>query len=273
MTEVKSYVCPNCGANTTNTQNCDYCGSLLVRFVERDIDLSGTAYLNNDNVLPGLIKHLEQNLTLQKNSKNSVVTDIRWISKQTWDTICILQNKNCVWLDDTKIMINEEDGMVISLCFTTTTETGYEYFNYRNKRREERFKALPSFKLFTQHITFSGDDKISEYAIFFGKDVEGAARIISEILVEVMNVPLNDNTITIDTNTFDIIQQNRVSFNQFAQKKIVEDEKLRKLAGKAKKAKRKSERKSESANNSSEILGVKWYWWVLLVVWLWICFS
>lgn len=269
MTEVKSYVCPNCGANTTNTQNCDYCGSLLVRFVERNIDLSGTAYLNNDNVLPGLIKHLEQNLTLQKNSKNSVVTDIRWISKQTWDSICILPNKNCVWRDHTEIMINEEDGMVISLDFTTTTETGCEYFNYRNKRKEERFKALPSFKLFTQHTTFSGDDKISEYAIFFGKDVEGAARIISEILVEVMNVPLNDNTITIDTNTYDIIQQNRVSFNQFAQKKIVEDEKLRERARKAKEAKRKS----ESANNSSEILGVKWYWWVLLVVWLWICFS
>lgn len=31
MEGVKSYTCPNCGANTTNAEKCEYCGSLLVR--------------------------------------------------------------------------------------------------------------------------------------------------------------------------------------------------------------------------------------------------
>ena len=31
--------CPNCGANATNHQNCEYCGSLLVRFVDKGISL------------------------------------------------------------------------------------------------------------------------------------------------------------------------------------------------------------------------------------------
>lgn len=32
--EIKTIVCPNCGANTTNHQNCEYCGSMLVRCYE-----------------------------------------------------------------------------------------------------------------------------------------------------------------------------------------------------------------------------------------------
>ena len=66
MSELKTFVCPNCGANTTNAQNCEYCGSLLVRFVEKGIDLSHTTYLNNDAVFPGLITQLKYNLKLQE---------------------------------------------------------------------------------------------------------------------------------------------------------------------------------------------------------------
>ena len=37
--EIKTILCPNCGANTTNHQNCEYCGSMLVRCYEMmDID-------------------------------------------------------------------------------------------------------------------------------------------------------------------------------------------------------------------------------------------
>lgn len=47
MPELKSYTCPNCGANTTDARNCEFCGSLLVRFVEKGIDLSQTTYLDD----------------------------------------------------------------------------------------------------------------------------------------------------------------------------------------------------------------------------------
>ena len=63
--ELKSLVCPHCGANTTNMQNCEYCGSLLVRFVDKGIDISNTSYNNGDNIFPGLLTELRNNLTLQ----------------------------------------------------------------------------------------------------------------------------------------------------------------------------------------------------------------
>ncbi len=70
--------CPNCGANATNHQNCEYCGSLLVRFVEKGIDLSKTTYMTNEGVFPGLAEELHRNLRLQKDNPDVVVTDIEF---------------------------------------------------------------------------------------------------------------------------------------------------------------------------------------------------
>jgi len=47
--------CPNCGAAITNRKNCEYCGSLLVRFIDKGINLIGTEYTSNVKVYPGLI--------------------------------------------------------------------------------------------------------------------------------------------------------------------------------------------------------------------------
>ena len=40
--QVQTIVCPNCGANASNHSNCEYCGSILVRFagVEHQDDLA-----------------------------------------------------------------------------------------------------------------------------------------------------------------------------------------------------------------------------------------
>ena len=63
-------VCPNCGANTTNHSNCEYCGSLLVRFVDAQIDVMQTPYADNTIVLPGLVEELRKNLAAQKSVIN-----------------------------------------------------------------------------------------------------------------------------------------------------------------------------------------------------------
>lgn len=57
--EMNVIKCPNCGASSTNHTNCEYCGSLLVRFVDKGIDLSTTSYLTNDKVYAGLIEGSE----------------------------------------------------------------------------------------------------------------------------------------------------------------------------------------------------------------------
>ena len=75
--ELKVLKCPNCGANTTNAQNCEYCGSLLVRFVDKGIDLSKTSYTNDSVTFPGLAAELKRNLKLQKENPNVfVATDL-----------------------------------------------------------------------------------------------------------------------------------------------------------------------------------------------------
>lgn len=253
MTEVKSYVCPNCGANTTNTQNCDYCGSLLVRFVERNIDLSGTAYLNNDKVLPGLIKHLEQNLTLQKNSEDCVATDINWKTDTSLESMSVMRQGWTVWKDKTDICITDQtQGLLVLISFDQIIDHGHDdFYNHQMIVAEEKFKKLPSFNLFTPHRCFCENDdgdkyKSSQYAIYFGNDVEGAARIVSEVLEKVFDVNLNDNSIEIYTNSGDNIDKCR---------KKVDDN------------------FSKEEDSTFSIFGLKWYWWVLLVIWLWICFS
>ena len=220
MAELRSYICPNCGANTTNTDNCEYCGSLLVRFVEKGIDLSKTSYTSNVEVFPGLIKELEQNLALQKQGDKGVVTDIyRAVGKEgeTSDgtVLSVLRTGKSVWSDDQDIKLSNSDkGLVIALGFSTCVdEKSNTDFNREMERQLALFKQLPCYELFTSHRCFYTDEdgekrKGIEYAIDFGQDAEGAARLISEIMVKVYGVPL-DEDVEFYTNVGDNIDKSR----------------------------------------------------------------
>ncbi len=193
--EIKSYVCPNCGANTTNAQNCEYCGSLLVRFVERGIDLSHTSYTNNSGVFPGLIEELNRNLKLQEENPGVAVgTDLlKMVNTDYTSSINIMSGLE--WQDDT--VSPEFDGsdkkqLCIALNFDTYTdvsEPAKKEVNQRMDAELAKFRQLDSFPLFTAHnCSYTNDDGSHygrEYAINFGEDAEGAARLISEILIKV----------------------------------------------------------------------------------------
>lgn len=213
MSDLKSYICPNCGANTTNSQNCDYCGSLLVRFVDKKINLSQTSYLDNTQVLPGLIKHLEQNLLMQEDGEGPV-TDICWDDEEGGGSISVLTQGNAVWGDDTNIRIDKsEDGLLIVLGFSVYRDLDEDDYELSVKQLN-KFKNLAPFELFTPHISICTDDygdkyNYYEYAIYFGHDAEGAARIISDILVNVYGVQLDDSSIEIYTNDGDAVEECR----------------------------------------------------------------
>lgn len=192
MTELKSYVCPNCGANTTNTQNCEYCGSLLVRFVEKGIDLSHTSYLNDNAVFPGLVEELKRNLELQsENPKDWVATDLYKNFDNRCDCLSIMNLLS--WQDGTRSP--EFDGKKKGLCICFDFSTYMDVANFKDFNDEKdaqlaRFRQLDSFPLFTAHnCTYKEVDGRSrygrEYAINFGEDAEGAARLVSEILIKV----------------------------------------------------------------------------------------
>ena len=201
MAEIKSYVCPNCGANTTNAQNCEYCGSLLVRFVEKGIDLSNTTYTNDCITFPGLAAELKKNLRLQEeNPEECVVTDLYAKIGDDVNACGILRTGYCCWQDDQDIELgNGSDGLIVIKSFDRYVDlNGTEDFNKEMDDRLSRFKQLDCFELFTSHTCTSVDEYgykryFREYAIDFGKDAEGAARLISEILQKVNGWTLETN--------------------------------------------------------------------------------
>lgn len=217
--ELKTYVCPNCGANTTNAENCEYCGSLLVRFVERGIDLSHTTYTNNDAVIAGLIPELKRNLQLQKDNPLDTVitTDIFKLNDDgSCGCISILSSgSQMAWADDTIASFpTDKRGFRIDVKFDTYADVNTQReFNSKRDAELARFQRLDSFPLFTPHqgayTDIQGEARYGrEYAIDFGQDVEGAARLISEILIKV-NGYSQDTVFDMFTNVGDNIERAR----------------------------------------------------------------
>lgn len=216
--ELKTFVCPNCGANTTNAQNCEYCGSLLVRFIEKGIDVKSISYLNNNEwVFPGLIENLQKNLQLQADNPEGtdVQTDI--CGGDVFISVFSPAGKIWTWEDGTEIDFTSTNrGLLIILTFYDVYQ---EIFGrqrpstYKSKLMQQdsykrNFKNLEIFPLFQSHeyvteIEFAGGSftKTSiSYAIDFGQDAEGAARLISRILLKVYGVSRQNNNIQITTN-------------------------------------------------------------------------
>ena len=204
MAELQSYVCPNCGANTTNAENCEYCGSLLVRFVEKGIDLSQTSYTDNSEVFPGLITELKKNLKLQEENKGvGVTTDIWWKNDSTGDIQCVgilSADSEPVFCDGTPVNLGPKaKGLIVFFIFNTFADNSlYSGYNGRKDAQLKEFKQLKSFPLFTSHygsfVDKSGYKRLErDYAIHFGEDAEGAARLISEILAKVQGLKPTDS--------------------------------------------------------------------------------
>lgn len=194
--------CPNCGASSTNHTNCEYCGSLLVRFVDKGIDLTTTSYLTNDKVYAGLIDALKQNLERQELSDSAVETGIFYkssptvkLSRKRHGVATVFRSGSTTWSDGDPIKLGDKNrGLVIKFSFDKHAE-GNDVSDERIEKQHQKLKALGSFPLFTPHSGIymrpgsSSRFRSQEYAIDFGQDVEGAARLISEVLSKVYGIP------------------------------------------------------------------------------------
>ena len=176
---------------------------MLVRFAVHGIDVTKTEYMNDDYVFPGLKEELEKNLKLRKEHPGmNVVTDIfKENSDGTMYSLSILNCDETYWLDDTlNDLESSESGLRIGLDFCKYKDSSaYKKFNDRRDSELSKFKKLDSFPLFTSHynqnyIDASGEEFYGyEYAIDFGEDAEGAARLVSEILTKVKGVSVEEN--------------------------------------------------------------------------------
>lgn len=223
MESAKVVKCPNCGANATNLSNCEYCGSLLVRFVEKKIDLSHTTYLNDVETYPGLINALKLNLQLQESTnEEGVATDI--VGPVTHNDTgrdyigCVLRNGYINFLDGSSAPSKSKKGICINFSFSSYLDRGYELFNAINEEQRKRFKTLDCYPLFIEHISFYTDElgydrKCHEYFIDFGKDAEGASRLISKVLKDVLEIPFDANIEYYTNAGYDNIEEARRKIN------------------------------------------------------------
>lgn len=202
--QISTVVCPNCGANTTNHQNCEYCGSLLVRFVDANIDVKQTPYGDNSIVLPGLVEQLKQNLVAQKSvafqneAQSWVATDI-YVHKEGYHNntcyIASVMNANIVvYQNDVRVFPGKVGpGLAVVFAFNSYVDESFDPdFNASEKELHQKFKRLACFPLFKSSacvidaVECAGAKKRAyEYAIDFGEDVAGAARLLSDIAINV----------------------------------------------------------------------------------------
>lgn len=199
--------CPNCGANTTNHHNCEYCGSLLVRFVDANIDVKQTPYGDDSIVLPGLVEQLKQNLAAQK-SVTYQNADQSWVStdmyvysagypnnKRPFASVMntnIIVHKNAVRAFPEKV----GPGLAVSFIFFPYVDESLDpAFNAAENSSHQKFKQLACFPLFKSSTCVFDETGFKqwayEYAIDFGEDAEGAARLLSDIAINVFGCDPN----------------------------------------------------------------------------------
>jgi hypothetical protein len=182
--------CPNCGANITNTQNCEFCGSLLIRLQQQGIDIEQAGYKDDSKIFKGLINALKRNLDLQKaaNYESLILTLILGIN------VDITVNEKALTRDCEPFFPDKEGDGKGHLMI------GFVFYDDDNDELQ-KIKNLDIYELFTSNISFVADIKAYEYAIDFGLDAEGAARLISKVLHEVYSVPYEE-ILEFSTSTF-----------------------------------------------------------------------
>lgn len=71
---IGSIVCPNCGASSSSRQKCDFCGSVLVRYADKEVKDIDAKFGKSVRFIPGLDVALENNLSIQETCpENSIV--------------------------------------------------------------------------------------------------------------------------------------------------------------------------------------------------------
>ena len=191
--EERALTCPNCGSIISNTKNCEYCGSLLVRFLGMDINLTETSDLDKSKILLPMIKALMQNLKMQKASQDIVVTDIYYQNeKKQYDCIVSVMRNGGVRFADGSLPppSDSEQGLCIVIGFDDVVN------DHNARKMHNQFKALDYYHLFDEHISIVQkvsrwtNSKSHEYYIDFGNDVEGAARLIADIITNVYGLSI-----------------------------------------------------------------------------------
>lgn len=226
---VSNLVCPNCGANTSNHQNCEYCGSILVRFSDKGIAINESKYGKKSEPIKGLEEELKKNLISQKvNPKSVVCTEVRVGEHRVYIT-----NSDKRGGIEYYFLTERKDGMplyadLVNIPVTSTARPSIDFSvlfiseikvptlcQFRKelnnalvneKYREEAFLQQDIASLF-QKSTIPIHSKASKmgfanvYTISFGEDTKGAADFISEYYRSILKIEDVSKDVSFSTTT------------------------------------------------------------------------
>lgn len=206
--EAQTITCPNCGASTSNYQNCEYCGSFLVRQVSRGLDVSN--YIEriptyHNEVILKILKKSEDIIKQLKNlgvSGNSPALFIKfgnaWIGNETTGIL--------VSFDEAK------DSYCISIATVELEGLGVSKEDFMNSE-------IGSFFTYSEEDCQDTDEwDMSVFEIEFGHDIKGAADFICQLLDKVFRKKVNQVNYQLTLNGY---QEHSVSYNS---KGVVTDE-------------------------------------------------
>jgi len=216
--EQQSIICPNCGAVATNPNNCEYCGSLLVRFAFNNEDIDETVFGEKSQVIPGLETALNESLMIQETlTQEQLVITSCVNSNDAFDAFQFFPTKdvNCGTQMPNPFGEISEPSLSLRLSFGTKLPNEEE----ANQQREcyRRFKSLKLSNLFVELQWEYGVD----YYINFGKDAKNAAHISTAIFKSMAGW---NKTTKVDIDN-QILQKEELAFGsesgQWTKKKII----------------------------------------------------
>ena len=164
--KIKALNCPNCGAATTNRKNCEFCNSLLVRFVEKGIEIDQSLYGKEAFIFLGLSELLETFV-----QKINAFSEGGWVDLVIYDGFNNRELLTVSSLGGSKLEFEDCKERIIVTFFDDDP-----YF--------ELLKKTDFFSLFS----FYDDKDLEYYYIDYGTDYEGAAKIITQILIKVIGM-------------------------------------------------------------------------------------
>ena len=149
---MSTVVCPNCGANTTNLYNCEYCGSILVRYVAAGKEVDNQTFGKEVHIISGLAEALGKNLSLQKikNENDVVLTEII-TPDQTVMQVIDTPNCNIGILTANPFGEGHEGEIALRIPFETMSEDNG--FAEGEKLRLSWFKQQDYYFMFTRITT------------------------------------------------------------------------------------------------------------------------
>lgn len=172
---ITTITCPNCGANPSNHHNCEYCGSMLIRFVDKNITINDN-YKKQARVIPGLEDALKSNLLIQKNQLNGIIPITEITSSYGGVNYQVLPINEATFGINASNPYTGQLGIVLRIPFLVRSSNPQVAQDAQS--RLINFKTQDCFTLFDEISVPEG----YYYLLDCGEDYETASRILSSTI-------------------------------------------------------------------------------------------